>query len=178
MHVIVGSKSELKLRAVHAAFQSLHIVPHAIVVEGCAAESNVDAQPFGMAMMEAGAHNRITSARIAKPGADFYVGIENGLVRWNEQHWFDVPCVVIIGSTGRESVAFGTHFPIPDWLANRVLSEKSELGVIVQELAGGGEKDPMAYLSGNNISREAILTEAVRCALLPFANPGQYAKPA
>ena len=172
MKVVVGSASQLKIDAVASAFASLRI--KGVVVDGVAVESSVDDQPFDLAQMEIGARTRARNAKVLSPGADYYIGIENGIVMESIEDWFDVPCVVVHDAEGRESVAYGAHFPIPQWAVDRTIHRDSELGVIVQELAGGGEKDPMTYFSGGTVSREAILTQAVCCALAPFLNPERY----
>ncbi len=171
MKVIVGSESALKLRAVAAAFDAASIKD--AVVTGVAVESGVGIQPVGTRQMEDGARARARNADTVQPGADYYIGIENGLVHQNDR-WFDPTCVVVRAADGRESTAFGAYFPIPEWMATRTLERKSELGEVVKELAGGGEKDPMKYLSQGTIPREELLSQAVHCALAPILNRGHY----
>ena len=171
MKVVVCSTSRIKLVATAKAFEALGIKDAVCVC--VAAESGVGAQPGSTRNMENGARGRIRHALELKPGADYYVAIENGLVYQNDR-WFDPACVVVRNAEGRESVAFGAHFPIPTWMVERTLERKSELGVIVQELAGGGEKDPMAYLSQSTISREELLAQAVCCTLAPLLNKERY----
>lgn len=171
MKVVVGSESRIKLSAVAAALESLGITD--AVCSGVTVESGVGIQPVGTGQIEDGARTRARNASILCPGADFYIGIENGIV-FKTSERFDVPCVVVRDDAGRESMALGAFFPIPIWMADRTLDRQSELGEIVKELAGGGEKDPMAYLSRGTLAREALLAQAVCCALVPLLNQDRY----
>lgn len=171
--VVVGTESALKIRAVKSVFeeftQQVSILP-------CKASSGIGDQPLGTAVMEVGAKSRAYNAKEAHPGADLYIGIENGLVQQNDR-WFDPTCVVAItGDGNEESVAFGAYFPIPKWMAERTFEQESELGEIVKELADGGEKDPMKYLSGGFVLREQLLSQAVQCALTPILFSHRYSE--
>ena len=153
MRVVIGSESRIKVAAVANALMACGV--RDAICDGVAAESGVPAQPKGLVEGETGARNRVVHATALKPGADYYVAIENCIVAMNELHCFDVPCVVVRNAAGAEAVVYGTFFPIPQWAVLRVNERGSELGVIVQELAGGGEKDPMVYFSNGTVSRDA-----------------------
>ena len=170
--IVVGSESALKIRAVTAAFQLFSLSPQIIP---CKADSGIGSQPIGTNQMEKGARGRVHHAQRLQPGADLYIGIENGLV-YQDGRWYDPTCIVI-DSDGSESVAFGAYFPIPTWMVHKTTHNKSELGEIVKELAGGGEKDPMAYLSKGHLPREQLLSQAVCCALTPLLWEDRYAIP-
>jgi len=170
--VIVGTESALKLRAVKAAFEGLG---HEVEVVPCKAESGIGIQPIGTEEMIQGASNRAEWARSGDidQTARYCIGIENGLVQLNGL-WFDPTCVVIVQRGGRRGIAFGAHFPIPRWVVDRVLDEKTELGEVVKRLAGGGEKDPMKYFSEDKIAREHLLAQAIQCALVPLLYHDRY----
>lgn len=169
----VGSESGPKLRAVHAAFVSLG---YETEVLGFKAESGINQQPGNLAEMEEGAGNRALWASKECPDAQFYIGIENGLVLQNGV-WYDPACVIILTPEGQRSVAFGAFFPMPTWLAEEALLDKTttDVGVIVQTLAGG-EKDTMKYLSEGTVPREELLVQAIQCALVPIRFPNRYQK--
>ena len=168
--VVVGTESALKIRAVTSVLETLGI--KASIVP-CKADSGAGIQPVGTRIMENGARGRVRHARELHPNANLYIGIENGLVHQNDR-WFDPTCVFALTSDRRESIAFGAFFPIPDWMAERTLEQKSELGEIIKELAGGGEKDPMLYLSEGSVPREQLLSQAIHCALAPIFFPHRY----
>ena len=168
--VAVGTESELKIRAVERTFRLLDL---AVQILSCRAESRVGIQPVGMRNMENGARNRVKDAKRHHPNADLYIGIENGLVHQNDR-WFDPTCVFVLAREGWTSVAFGAFFPIPEWIVTKTLQEKTELGEVIKVLAGGGEKDPMKYLSEGTLPREELLSQAVHCALAPILFSHRY----
>lgn len=173
-NVIVGTESALKLRAVEAALSALgfHVKPI-----GCKAESNVNVQPIGKKEMETGAINRAQHARLLHPSANLYIGIESGLV-YELNRWYDSACTVVIaGNNNTPHIAFGAHFPIPVWMVMQVVRRNSGLGTIIRELAGGGEKDPMKWLSGSTILREQLLSQAVHCALVQILYAERFKEP-
>lgn len=166
--VAVGTASALKVRAVSKALDLLY--PQGYELRNGETNSGMPAQPVGLEQVFQGAYNRAQAALDAH-NADFGIGIENGLVMLDRlswrvvEQWFDPPGVVIVE---RESEmigrALGAFLPIPPEMVRQVREEESELGVIIQKYAGGGEKDPHKYLSGGAIDREAIITQAVLCA--------------
>src|SRR5665213_1464250 len=171
--VAVGTDSALKIRALQAALATLGYGAKVLFGK---AESGVNMQPVGLDEMEQGARNRAVWALKEHPEAQFYVGIENGLVQQSER-WYDPACIVVlISGSNEESVAFGAFFPVPIWIAQKASSDKTntDIGIIVQGLAGGGEKDAMKYLSEGTVHREELLTEAIECAFAPIRFPNRY----
>ena len=168
--VVVGTESALKIRAVTIVLEALDskaaIVP-------CKVDSGVGIQPVGTRIMEDGARGRVHHAKKLHPNADLYIGIENGLVKQNGR-WFNPTCVFILTRNSWESTALSAYFPIPEWIVNKTRKQKSEPGEIIKELAGGGEKDPILYLSENSISREELLSQAILCALAPIFFSHRY----
>jgi len=169
--VVVGTTSALKVRAVAEALQTLglwaDIVP-------CEVESWVSIQPRGEHEIQSGAHTRVNNAVLLKPGADFYIGIESGLIEKNAW-WFDIPCVYIRArTTGYELPVFGGPFPIPDWMVRRALERKTDLGEIIKELTGDNEKDAQSYLSNGVITREQGIIQTVCSAFAPLLNSTRY----
>ncbi len=172
--VAVGTTSDLKRGAVVGAFIKLRLPNVDVLLSDTS--SGIPDQPFGTEEMEVGARNRAQGAFEIHPDVDISIGIENGIVKINRQ-WFDPTCVVVLTASGRSSVAFGAYFPIPSWMVDKVEVEDTELGHVIQKLAGGGEKDPMKYLSGDGVPRQELLSQAVLCALAPILNLGRYTKP-
>ncbi len=163
MRIAVGTESALKLRAVESVCKSLMTYPFEIIAHK--SESGVSIQPVGVEEMELGASNRAQAAWNAVENAGAAIGIESGLVQRNGL-WFDQACIVVLGSNGGRSVAFGAEFPIPRDIAEQTFAEKSELGEIIKKRGYGGEKDPMHYLSGGKLKREEFLVQALQCALV------------
>jgi inosine/xanthosine triphosphatase len=171
--VAVGTDSALKIRALRAALAALGYEAEVLFGK---AESGVNMQPVGLDEMERGARNRAAYASKEHSEAQFYVCIENGLVQQSGR-WYDPTCIVVLTSWGgEESVAFGAFFPVPTWIAEKAASDKTntDIGIIVQGLAGGGEKDAMKYLSEGTVHREELLAEAIECAFTPIRFPNRY----
>ncbi|MBU6490856.1 DUF84 family protein [Patescibacteria group bacterium] len=168
--VVVCSKSPLKIRAVDVTFQMLGLGAEIISRD---TESGVGIQPIGLDAMETGARNRVQNVeQLRQDPADFYIGIECGLVCRND-NWFVSHCV-FARREEKESIAFGSFFPIPVWMKTRAIEQKSCLGRVARELAGGGEKDPERYLSQESILREQIISQAVLCALVPLLHCSRF----
>ena len=172
--VAVGTESALKIRAVEVAFEGLGY--QQITILSCKAESGVAAQPIGKNVMMLGAQKRADGASEKQPKATFYIGMENGIIRTGADY-FDVTCVYILTSAGETSQTFSTYFPIPRWMGEIVMKDETELGEIVQKLSGGGEKDPMKYLSEGTVLREEVIMQAIKCALAPLLHANRYEKP-
>ncbi len=87
--------------------------------------------------------------------------------------WFDPPGVVIVSHQGIGR-SLGAFLPIPAGMVARVQEQNSELGVVVQQAAGEGEKDPHKFLSKGMIDRESVISQAVLMAFLPVVNGFDY----
>lgn len=169
--VALGSESALKIRAVEAACKSLKLP---VRVRGCAAVSGVGIQPFGYELITLGARNRARDTERLIAGVAYRVGVESGIVQIGST-WFDTIAVVAIETrTDKESVAYSTAFPIPEWLVREVLAQSTEIGAIVQVLVSGGEKDSYAYFSGGRVKREEVIAEAVKAAFAPFLESARF----
>jgi len=138
--------------------------------------SGVSSQPVGFDVMDRGALNRLYAAAELNPQADYIVAIESGLV-FQEDAWYDVICTVARTRKGSNSRAYSAHFHIPTWIINRVFKEKTELGEVIRQLADGGEKDAMKYLSKDVVKREDLIAETLKCALAPILSADRYAEP-
>lgn len=188
--VAVGSTSELKLRAVRQALAELDINNF---VDGVDVDSGVPDQPRGFREMTQGASARATGALEGVSTAEVGIGIENGLVSIHElggrdvdsdrravltgaNQYFDPPCVAVVSRKhGGPFFSFGLFLPIPHWMEERTRLESSELGIVVQSVAGGGEKDPHKWLSNGTLPRDQVVVHAVMAALLPVLQTERYA---
>lgn len=171
--VILGSESELKLRAVTRALNGLGVHSETI---GYKTGSGVSVQPQGMREIFRGATNRAMMVRGAYPDADLWIGIESGIV-CEFACWYDLAGVVVVGPGGKSTSSCSAHFPIPSWMVARALLKETDLGNVVKDLVGGGEKDPMVWLSNSAIFREHLIDQAVRCALMEILYPENYQEP-
>lgn len=185
--IAVGTKSALKIRAVESALKQLgergvtelgdlSLVPHTLYTGET--DSGIPAQPFGLEKMFEGALNRARTAREAHD-AEIGIGIENGLFdisfRKDTYNWFDPPAVAIVYPRWQAmGLSLGAALPIPNSMVREVQEQQSELGHIIQNRAGGGEKDPHKYLSKGVLDRESIIAQAILCAFTVLISADEY----
>lgn len=172
--VVMGSESDSERRAVAAALKALGIDVAPIDYK---IEADVSVQPQGMLQITFGAGRRMEKVRGMHPDADLCIGIESGVVHesWG---WDAVTCAVIWEHGNPfKKLAHSAHFPIPSWMVLRALSQGTDIGAVAKDLASGGEKDPMAWLSQGTVLRETLLTQALLCALVEIVYPENYREP-
>ncbi|MFA7216672.1 MAG: inosine/xanthosine triphosphatase [Candidatus Paceibacterota bacterium] len=171
MKIVLGTNSELKVRALKSALDKLDIEAEVISRK---AESNVSDQPFGYEEMIKGAKNRVENL-FKDLDADIYVSIESGLVSI-EGMYFDIACVYSKNKEGVDSTSFSSGYFIPEWMIDKIKTEKTELGFITQELSGDTDKDPIKYFSKGALKREELIYQAVLISLLKIFNKDKYEK--
>src|SRR3989338_819456 len=112
MKVVVASKNPVKLDATRAAFVSC-FPEQAIEIVGVKAESDVRDQPQGLDETLQGARNRVRNARLLEPEADYWVGLEGGVVAYGAE--LEVTAWIVVenraGSEGKAQAA--TYFLSP-----------------------------------------------------------------
>lgn len=169
MKVGIVTRNPSKIRAVEdifrLAFSDVDVFPSD-------AESGVPAQPKDGEILQ-GAINR---ARAALDENDLGVGIESGVVDINGKMCNTAYCV-IIDKTGKYSIGSQPLFELPEIFRKEILSGK-EFGTVADEYfktknikhEGGAIK----VLSNNLISRDDMLKDAVKCALVPWISKEIY----
>lgn len=174
MKIVLGTTSDLKIRAAKEAFKILGINPEIITVKS---ESGVANQPFGLDQILTGAKNRAKNA-LQLHLADLGIGIENGIIKIDQiNKWMETLAVAVIDGDGKESFALGSAYPLPDWVVKKIHNENSELGHVIQKLDPKLDKDPINYFSDGKIKREDTITQAIVFAMLEIVNGNQYVKP-
>lgn len=156
MRLIVGSKSEKKLTAVHAALQRNGVIAEVVGVD---TDSGVRTQPLE-SETETGARNRARNAQATDP-ASWGVGIESGLFRSGDL-WLDKAVVVLRAPDGHEWVHLSDPVVFPTDAvgeAERRGFDTHTAGSVIAEKTGCDPTDPHLYL--NSISRTQYLTWAL-----------------
>jgi non-canonical (house-cleaning) NTP pyrophosphatase len=182
----VGTKSALKIRAIESALHQLEkhgtsklgdLILSPWELRTGNINSGVPAQPFGFEQMFEGAINRARKAQEAY-GAEIGIGIENGLVDISGDRgrfWIDPPAVAIVYPRWQiTGLSLGAALPIPRSMVREVQEQQTELGVIIQKRAGGGEKDPHKFLSRGILDRESIIAQAILIAFATIVNADEY----
>ncbi len=167
--VLVGTSNRLKVEATKEAFSKAFLGD--VEVKGCKVDSGVSAQPFGDDVFR-GAINRAKACSM-KEKADFYVGIEGGIIeRLGKVMTFAAVC--IIDSKGRTSIGTSGHFPLPKEVIELV-KEGKELGEAMDLLIGKKgikyNEGAIGVFSKGLIDRKALYVHALLLSLIPFLSP-------
>jgi non-canonical (house-cleaning) NTP pyrophosphatase len=165
----VAGASKIKIEAVQAVVDRMGL--HSSVNGIAGAESGIGEQPNGEAQIFQGALNRALSAKAADPRFDAYIGIENGVVRVEDDEelgtgWFDYACCLLLlprWQSIRWVDSAKCEFPeqaVLHALAKPGGFELHTVGKSLQELGVvRRHQDPHLDLCGK--SRQDILVEAV-----------------
>jgi inosine/xanthosine triphosphatase len=171
MKIAIATTSELKIRALKDALDKLGV--NAEIVQR-KTDSGVSSQPFGFEEMTLGAKNRVAQCK-KELNADLFLSVESGIAPI-EGNFFDVACAYALSNDGKESISYSSGYFLPEWMVREVKEKNTELGHITQRLSGGGEKDPLRYLSGDSMRREELLSQAIALALVKLSKEEKYLK--
>ena len=181
--LVVGTTSNLKLRAVNRALVTLFPSAPLVGMRAVEVRSGVPDQPLGADMTLQGAKNRALRARetwyaqkkgtgeVGRSRRVAALGIESGLVLFKGETFFDVPFAAALTPDNQWGYGMGAGLQVPASMAQEALSPGNELGAVVQRLTGGGEKDPHRYLTEGKVLRERAVEEAVLGALIAAFGP-------
>lgn len=165
MKVVLGSKSQLKIDLTEMVFnQSL---PDDVEVSGLGVSSGVSETPWGEETYR-GALNRARDCRLEGDAADYFVGLESGLVE-RFGILFEEAWAVVIDSGGREFVGYSSGLPIPkvvvDMMSEKKLEHYQVMDILDNEFTASS-KDTWHLYSGGKVSRALSLEESLRNALI------------
>jgi len=156
--VYVSSKNQLKLRAVEQGLRKAGIEA---VCTGVEVETGVSEQPRSVLETINGARNRHEALRRQLARESFCVSIESGVVpKEGIEGWYGLE-VVVISNADQEVIGTDYGVRYPEDMLVKVPSEYPDLGVLVQDLYGIQEKDPVVYLTKGKFTREELITTAV-----------------
>lgn len=197
MHVVVASKNPTKLAGVTDAFQRVFFnasIDEALTVTGVRVDSGVGEQPVGDEQTMQGALQRAEAARVAQPEADYWVGVEGGVV-WHPApvtgaglspesgtgtEQAELECmawVAVLGADGRVGKARSNGFLLPPAMAALIASGvKQDLAdnQVLGRADSGTTNGTVGYLSHNLITRTHYTADTVILALAPFVHPEHY----
>ncbi len=167
-HIVIASKNPVKINSVLQGFQRMF--PNEIFThEGVSVPSNVSDQPMSDNETLAGANNRVTNAQHAKPNADYWIGIEGGNEKKeNEMHVFAY--VIVKSKEGKIGKGKTGTFTLPP-KATELIEQGMELGAVDDILFGKTnskqEMGAVGLLTDNVIDRTQYYIPAVVFALIP-----------
>jgi inosine/xanthosine triphosphatase len=174
MKVIIASKNPTKIEATKNGFQKVW-TEKTFQFEGISIPSGVPDQPFGSEETFTGAMNRAQGAKKEQPDADFWVGIEGGNIRHDQE--MEAMAWVVILSKKHTGKARTAGFFLSTQVIN-LINKGYELGH-ADEIVFGIENSKQkmgssGLLTDNVIDRIDFYVPAVVFALIPFNKPVLY----
>lgn len=171
--VIVASNNKAKIDATRSIFSQYF---NDLNILNIKVDSGVHKQPINAAIFK-GAEQRARALIQKGETADFFVGIEGGMIEYFGR-WFQLDCACIISKTGKISFGSASSFELP----NRIVSELQkgkELSVVFDEMLGKNDTREIGIinsLSKGKIDKAKHLAEGVLMALLPLINEQLFSK--
>lgn len=172
--VIIASKNPIKTNAAKIGFAKMFPDDN-FKFESTSVPSNVPNQPIGDRETMLGALNRANNVKKVAPDADYWIGMEGGIERSNEEvgafSW-----IVIISNNTVGKAKTGTFF-LPKRIVKLIDSGKElgEAGSIIFEQTNLKQKSGViGILTNNTVDRTKWYSEAVVLALIPFKNQTFY----
>jgi non-canonical (house-cleaning) NTP pyrophosphatase len=174
MKFILGSKSERKIAIAEKVIREL-FKDDEIIVEGVAAQSGVSETPFDKETFD-GARNRSLGAKEKVQDADYYIGLESGLVE-RYGHIYEEAWTVIITKKGEEYCGYSSGLKVPDSIIKKMDEMKKPhyevMSIIEAEIDAKTDSDTWGTYSGGLITREVSLEESLRNVLIQIVAPDQ-----
>lgn len=172
--VIVGSRNPVKISCTDGGFHQ--VFEGTYLVEGLNVSSNIEAQPIGDEQTFKGALNRANNSKMVFPEADFWVGIEGGVEKFQGE-MAAFAWVVIVDKKGKIGKAKTSLFFLPKAIADMV-EAGMELGDADDEFfkrENSKEKDgAVGILTKGALDRKNYYQQAVILALIPFLKEELY----
>ena len=172
--VVVASKNPVKINSVKLAFGRV-FKNQKFDILSVSVDSNVADQPMTSEATLQGAKNRANNARSEFPIADYWVGIEAGVMVQNSIH-FCFAWVVIL-SSNQIGLSKSSMFALPHGVSE-LLVQGIELGQadnLFFNRKNSGQKDGIiGVLTSGKISRTDYYVEPTVLALIPFINQELY----
>ena len=173
MYIVMGSTSPVKVNATKQAFGTYF---DDVEVKGLPLVSGVKAFPTSDEETLRGALNRAREARSLEPEADFAVGIEGGLSRFDRYVLVKQVAVVIKDDVIGMGVSAG--YAAPERLLRQLDMASDESRSIIDSYLGRKEilskEGVIGVLTNEALDRTKVTKDAVICALTRFINPQFY----
>ena len=169
MKIILGSSNTPKKVAVLSAFQQAYLATD-ILIECVETNSGVSSHPQNASESIKGAINRITDARNQKPGADYYIGIEGGLLQVEGRAW-EIGWIAIANSGGKIATGLSAGIEIKGEILKAILGG-TELNDVLDNIYGSGKigntNGFYGLATGDLVTRKQAYEQGVHFALAQF----------
>lgn len=173
--IVVASKNPIKIQATLEGFKRM-FPDESFSVEGISVESGVDDQPSSDSETYQGAINRAVNASQALPDADYWVGLEGGIQKKNDE-MESFAWMIVRGQDGQIGKGRTSTFFLPPRVAE-LINEGKELGeaddIVFGKTNSKQANGAVGLLTHDVVVRTDYYTEAIIFALIPFRNPELY----
>ncbi|MDP4174446.1 MAG: inosine/xanthosine triphosphatase [Bacteroidota bacterium] len=176
MLVLIGSQNPVKVKSTEEAFQKYF--PD-VNVQALDVQSNVPVQPVNDDTFT-GARNRAMNlfnmSKNNDLGADFFVGIEGGIINLYNK-WFGLGAMCIIDKNGNTGFGTSPNFELPNEIVKELLNGK-ELGLVMDELMNqSNTKQKMgaiSYFTKGVLDRKDLYVQGLVVAMVPFLHSEMF----
>lgn len=169
MRILVGTKNQKKVAVVISVFQDFFTGKN-IEVVSFDAQSNVPEAPHDEETYT-GALNR-ARACFAIGSADYYIGLESGLVK-RYGNYFEEAWAVILSSDGKEQIGYSSGLLLPPIVVERMRNGEKHNDIMAffdkRLNLPDDNRDTWSRYTGGYISRRISLEESLRNALIQSA---------
>lgn len=173
--VIIASTNPVKIEATRLGFEKM-FPDETFTFEGHAVNSGVSDQPIGREETLSGARNRVKAVVGKVPQADYWVGLEGGIQKFDDS-MEATAWIVVRDASGNVGHGQTGSFVLPNEITNHI-NQGKELGVATDivfsktntKQAGG----TIAELTNGRINRTIHYETGVIFALVSFKNPELY----
>lgn len=172
MKIIIGSVSDRKIKTVEKVTKQLLTSSNDLNVCGHAANSGVPNTPYDE-QTYTGARNRAKESQLGAGEADYYIGLESGLVK-RYGHLYEEAWSCIINKAGQEFFGYSSGLKVPDYILNKMNECEMEHCDVMEKLEeefGKLPNDTWGTYSGGLILRDISLEEAIRNAFIQAIAP-------
>lgn len=170
MKISIGTKNQKKIEVTAAVFKGV-LAMKRVEVTGYDVASNVPEAPHDNETYE-GALNRATACTEIG-SADYYVGIESGLVE-RYGYMFEEAWAVVIAADGTRRIGYSSGLMVPQTVVNRIHDGEKHNEIMAsidkQFNLPDDNRDTWSRYTGGNISRQISIEEALRNALIQFVS--------
>ncbi len=172
--IVIASKNPVKINAVKEAFESV-FEGEEFELQGVSVNSEVPEQPIGDDQTYEGAYNRACNAQKSFNHADFWVGLEGGILKKNKT--FEAFAWMVVLSKDNVGKSRTATFDLPREVS-KLLDKGYELGeaddIVFKRSNSKQEQGAVGILTKGVVDRSRFYREAVILALIPFVNEELY----
>ena len=172
MRVVLGSKNIPKRDAVIKVFSEAY--PDFPIVVACVAtDSGVSSHPLSASESLLGATNRAVQAQKYSPVADYYVGIEGGLLQVDDKAW-EIGWIAIRNYDGRVATGLSAGIEITGRILEAI-RQGQELNDVLDDMYGigkiGNSNGFYGLATDDLVVRQQAYEQGLHFALAQFKHP-------